>query len=302
MGVLKLGYVEVRVKDLAVATQYYTQVLGLQETDRVSGKVYLKAWDEHEHHQLVLVEDPTPGMNYMAFRLESPDDLEAFEDKLERNEYRVRRVSAGDEHALGEAIRFTAPSEHQVELYYDMRVVGNGLPTVNPDPYPDGLVGIHPPRMDHTLLTTPDTPASFHFWNEIMGFRLTEQVAAPDGTPIAVWLERTHTPHDLAFIPGNPGGMHHFAFWLDDWSEIGRAADVIVRGGATIDAGPTRHGITRGHTIYFFDPSGNRNEVFTGGYYADPKMEPITWTADKLWQGIFYWDRTEKGSFVANYT
>jgi hypothetical protein len=34
-----------------------------------------------------------------------------------------------------------------------------------------------------------------------------------------------------------------------------------------IDIGPTRHGITRGTTIYFFDPSGNRNEVFAGlGY------------------------------------
>jgi catechol 2,3-dioxygenase-like lactoylglutathione lyase family enzyme len=226
MGVLRLGYLEVRVKDLLAATHYYTQVVGLRETDRVNSKVYLKAWDEQEHHQLVLVEDAAPGLNYMAFRLEDPDDLERFEDKLERNEYRVRRVSAGDEHALGEAIRFTAPSEHQVELYYDMRLVGNGLPTTNPDPYPDGLQGIHPPRMDHTLLSTPDTP----------------------------------------------------------------------------DASPTRHGIRRGHTIYFFDPSGNRNEVFTGGYWADPKMEPITWTADKLWQGIFYWDRVEKGAFVANYT
>jgi len=27
-------------------------------------------------------------------------------------------------------------------------------------------------------------------------------------------------------------------------------------------SGPTRHGITRGQTIYFFDPSGNRNESF----------------------------------------
>ena len=60
MGVLKLGYLEVRVKDLAVARQYYTQVLGLQETDHVGGKLYLKAWDEQEHHQLVLVEDPVP--------------------------------------------------------------------------------------------------------------------------------------------------------------------------------------------------------------------------------------------------
>jgi hypothetical protein len=32
-----------------------------------------------------------------------------------------------------------------------------------------------------------------------------------------------------------------------------------------------RHGITRGETIYFFDPSGNRNETFAGlSYLAQP--------------------------------
>lgn len=302
MGVLRLGYVEVRVTDMAAAVRHYTEVVGLKETGRLNGKVYLKAWDELEHHQLVLVEDPTPGLNYMAFRVEETEDLVAFEDKLERNEYRVQRISAGEECALGEAIRFTAPSEHRVELYCDMQLVGNGLPTTNPDPFPEDLVGIHPPRLDHTLVTTPDTAASLSFWRDIMGFRLTEQVAMPDGTPIAIWIERSHTPHDLAFIPGRAGGLHHFAFWLDSWEELGRAADVLVRGGSKIDAGPTRHGITRGHTIYFFDPSGNRNEVFTGGYWADPKMTPITWTADQLWTGIFYWDRAEKGAFVENYT
>ncbi len=302
MGVLKLGYLEVRVKDLAAAEHYYTQVLGLKKTDHVNGKLYLKTWDEIHHHSLVLVEDPEPGLNYAAFRLDSPEDLAYFEDRLERHEHRVARISAGEEHAVGEAIRFTAPSEHRIELYHDMRFVGNGLPDVNPDPYPDDLVGIHPPRLDHTLLTTPDANASFHFWKDVMGFRLTEQVCTPDGTPIAIWMERSRTPHDIAFIPGNPGGMHHFAYWVDDWTEIGRAADILARNGAAIDAGPTRHGITRGHTMYFFDPSGVRNEVFTGGYYADPEMRPITWTVDQLWTGIFYWDRVEKGAFVANYT
>ena len=46
----------------------------------------------------------------------------------------------------------------------------------------------------------------------------------------------------------------------------------------TIDVAPTRHGVTRGYTVYFFDPVGNRNEVFTGGYWVDPDFEPITWT------------------------
>ena len=44
------------------------------------------------------------------------------------------------------------------------------------------------------------------------------------------------------------------------------------------DVTPTRHGISRGQTIYFFDPSGNRNEAFTGGYMAFPDMPTITWT------------------------
>ena len=60
MGILKLGYLEIRVKDIAKAAHYYTRVLGLKESARFAGKIYLKAWDEWEHHQLVLVEDPTP--------------------------------------------------------------------------------------------------------------------------------------------------------------------------------------------------------------------------------------------------
>ena len=53
-----------------------------------------------------------------------------------------------------------------------------------------------------------------------------------------------------------------------------------------IDIGPTRHGITRGTTIYFFDPSGNRNEVFAGlGYRVQADFPTINWTVDQLGQG-----------------
>jgi catechol 2,3-dioxygenase len=49
-----------------------------------------------------------------------------------------------------------------------------------------------------------------------------------------------------------------------------------------IDIGPTRHGITRGTTIYFFDPAGNRNEVFAGlGYRVQPDFPTINWTVSR---------------------
>jgi hypothetical protein len=49
-----------------------------------------------------------------------------------------------------------------------------------------------------------------------------------------------------------------------------------------IDVGPTRHGITRGETIYFFDPAGNRNETFAGGYTSYRDRPTIIWTADQF--------------------
>ena len=68
----------------------------------------------------------------------------------------------------------------------------------------------------------------------------------------------------LPELPGPQGKLHHFAFRLEDWNSVGRAADLMTMDDVPIDIGPTRHGITRGQTVYFFDPSGNRNEVFAG--------------------------------------
>jgi len=66
-----------------------------------------------------------------------------------------------------------------------------------------------------------------------------------------------------------------------------------------IDVAPTRHGITRGETIYFFDPSGNRNETFAGlGYLAQRDRPVTTWSEDKLGSGIFY----HTGELVASFT
>ena len=54
MAILRLSHVEIKVPDLELATAYYTEVLGLVETAREPDRVYLKCWDEHQHHSVVL--------------------------------------------------------------------------------------------------------------------------------------------------------------------------------------------------------------------------------------------------------
>jgi catechol 2,3-dioxygenase len=138
-----------------------------------------------------------------------------------------------------------------------------------------------------------------------MDFHLAEQVVVGPESKIqaATWLFRTSTPHDIALVGGARMGLHHCAFYLDEWTDVLKAADIMAMNDVKIDVTPQRHGITRGSTTYFFDPSGNRNETFAGlGYLAQPDMEPITWTEDQLWRGIFYHTGEEAGEFTSVYT
>lgn len=298
MGIFRLGHVDIRVPDLELATAYYTEVLGLIEVAREPERVYLKCWDEHDHHSVVLRYAPRYGLDHAMYKVDSPDDLDDLERRLSSYGCTVRRMSAGEEPGMGEGIRFDAPTGHTLELVHRVEKVGNLLPKTNPPPAPMGLSGIHPPRIDHVFLTCEDVDGATDFFTGVLDFRLTEQLMARDGHRLGSWMERSHSPHDLALIIGPQGGLHHFAFWLDDWNEVRKAADVLAYHGVKIDMGPTRHGITRGYTIYFFDPVGNRNEVFTGGYWHDPDAETITWTEDEMGKAIFYYEGAINEEFL----
>mgnify|MGYP006151554963 CR=1 FL=1 len=44
--------------------------------------------------------------------------------------------------------------------------------------------------------------------------------------------------------------------------------------------------------------AGNRNEVFTGGYWADPDEPPITWTEGEMGRALFYYDGVVNQRFL----
>jgi catechol 2,3-dioxygenase len=303
MGVLRLAHVDLRTPDLELSTAYYTQVIGLQLVESGPDVAYLKAWDEHDHHSLRLRSDNRIGMDLFSFRVEKEDDLDELENRLSAYGCNVNRVSNGEATGQGESIRFEIPSGQTMELVYDLHRVGNLLGKVNPSPVPPpSLPGIAPPRMDHLLITAEEVAESYAFFRDALGFRLTEQVLDANGHQIGVWMERSHSPHDVAIVNGPNGALHHFAFWLDDWDHVRKAADILAFNGVQIDQGPTRHGVTRGNTIYFFDPLGTRNEVFTGGYSPDPDFPAITWSEDQFGRGLFYYENVVSQRFLRFHT
>ncbi len=298
-GILRLSHAEVRVPDVELALAYYVEVVGLIQVDRDADRVYLKAWDEHQHHSLILVSAPTYGLESVGFKVEHATDLDSLAARVEAAGIAITRYQRG---ALGlgsgDVVRFRSPSGHTVDLVHGMQQVGNGLPLLNPPIGPDGLHGMHPPRLDHIFLMCEDVDGVTEFFRDVLGFRMTEQIIADDGYQLATFLERNHSTHDIAFLTGPDGGFHHLAFWVDDWNELRYGADTCAFHGITVDAGPTRHGATRGCGLYFFDPAGNRNELYTGGYWFDPDDQPTTWTEGEMGRAIFYYQGKLNPAFM----
>ena len=300
-GVLRPGHIQLRVLDLEASVEHYVELLGLHETDRdEQGRVYLKAWSEVDKFSLVLREANEPGMDFMAFKVVDDATLESLTTDIEAFGLEVTHKAAGDLKDCGRRIQFTAPSGHVFELYAEKTYTGKwGVEETNPEAWPRALRGMKAVRFDHCLLYGDELAKTYDLFVDVLGFYLAEQVLDPDGNRIAQFLTLSMKAHDIAFIQHEEKAkFHHASFYLETWEDILRAADLISMTNTSLDIGPTRHGITHGKTIYFFDPSGNRNEVFAGGDYMYPDHNPITWKAEDLGKAIFYHDRVLNERFL----
>lgn len=301
-GVLRPGHAVVRVLDLDESVEFYTDVMGLKETGRdKSGRVYFKCNDERDHNSFVIRKADRAGIDCFAFKVLNASTLATLEGRLREHGVATERIPAGEMLETGERVRFRVPTGHVIELYAEKADVGNGLGYVNPEAMLENTRGINPVRMDHALIYGGDIDGTRKLFEETLGFSLVERVKMEDGkTDLATWLTCSHKAHDIAMVRHQEDGkLHHVSFMLDTWEQVLRAADIMSIHRVSIDIGPTRHGITRGTTVYFFDPSGNRLETFCGGYQWYPDMQPTTWTWDEVGAGIFYHDRKLNERFLS---
>jgi len=314
MGVLRIGHVSLKVLDMVAAVRHYEKVIGMTKSmEDKQGNVYLKCWDEWDKYSVVLTPSDTTGLNHIAYKVEQEADLDELQKRSEAYGVSVLMLPEGSMPATGRMLQVELPSGHIMCLYASKECVGTDVGATNPDPWPDSLHGAGVHWLDHCALIcelNPETGVNHVASNtkyliEVLDFYLTEQIVVGPGGAIqaATWLARTTTPHDIAFAGGARAGLHHISFYLDSWHDVLKAADVIAKTGTKMDVSPTRHGITRGQTTYFFDPSGNRNETFAGlGYLAQRDRPVITWTEDNFWKGIFYHSGEAVPSFLNEYT
>lgn len=300
-GTLRPGLVQMRVLDFDETLNFYKNVLGLNEVCRTAdGRICLKGYDEFDHHSLTLRKADEAGLDFVAFKVGSPDELELMRAAVEKFGYPVEEVPAeSDQPGYGKRYGFTICTGHRFEIYSEVAAAEQRPMIHNPDIWTAPPRGMKAQRMDHFLLYGPNIAEAERFCSEVFGMFVPEVCNNPDGSRLAAWITGSNKPHDLAFVEyPKPGKIHHLGFYLSDWSDVGNAADWIAINRLKLDIGPTRHAITRGLSIYFWEPSGNRIEVYAGGYTAYPDNPQRVWDAEQLGRGLFYFSGELIPSFL----
>ncbi|WP_298362119.1 VOC family protein [uncultured Bradyrhizobium sp.] len=301
LEVAMFGHAAYVVPDLEKSLWFWKDVVGLIETERTADAVYLRAFQEFEHHSLVLIrgkQGEEAHLHHVAFKAKRPEDVDAFAAHLRGLGVAVEEVPAGTEAGQGAAIRFFVPtSGHPIEIYYNM------ARPLSPKEVRSALksqtarkgIGISPRRIDHINLWCGGFPPdeTIAWMCDNLGFKVREFIQLPE-FKLGAWMSVTPLVHDAAFMfDGNSQGArhHHIAYWLEEPTEILNAQEHFAEHGIKVDLGPGKHGISQAFYTYLRDPaSGIRLEIFAGGYLIfDPAWEPIKWDAQEIERGLFWY-------------
>jgi catechol 2,3-dioxygenase len=284
MDVAHLGHVEILTPKPDESLRFFVDVLGMTESGRQGDSVFLRGWDDYERYSLKLTASHTSGLGHAAFRARSQQALERRVAALKASGAAVGWHEGELGH--GPAFQFHDPDGHLLELYYETewyQAPPDLRPSLKNQAQRFPACGVNVRRIDHFNCLATDIRANREFFEQVLGFRLTEQIVLDSGVEAGMWLTCTNKSYDFAYTReahGVGGRFHHVTFALDSREEILRAADIFLENGVHIETGPHKHAVQQTFFLYVYEPGGNRVEVANAGarLVLAPDWKPIRWT------------------------
>jgi catechol 2,3-dioxygenase len=286
-----LGHVELLTPKPDESLRFFVDVFGMTETARQGESVYLRGWDDYEHHSLKLTAHTTSGIRHMAFRTRSPQALERRVAALKGSGYDIGWLDGSLGH--GPAFVCQDPDGHRIELYYETewyKAPPELLPALKNQAQRFPARGVNVRRFDHLNCLAVDIAANRIFFENYLGCRLTEQIVMNDGSEAGMWMTVSNKSYDFAYTrdhTGTRGRFHHLTYAVDSREDVLRAADIFLENGVYIETGPHKHAIQQTFFLYVYEPGGNRVEVANAGarLILAPDWKPIVWSEAERQKG-----------------
>lgn len=131
-------------------------------------------------------------------------------------------------------------------------------------------------RLGHAVFIVSDLLRTWNWWRERFGLIMSDDVRAPDGTTVAMFVRcdrgdeaRDHHTFNFATMPGRGPQFHHAAYEVHGMDNLMLGHDHLLSRGYRHAWGIGRHLLGSQVFDYWYDPYGNRVEHWTDGDLFD---------------------------------
>lgn len=241
--VASLRSVEIGLPDVAAAEKFYTGTWHLAVAGRSAGSVYLRGTGA-DHHLLSLHESSRPELKMVTFRASSAEALGRIAENVVKH---GGTVLAGpgplDEPGGGDFVLVRDPQGR------NLRFVWGDARHADTEAHKD-----RPIRLAHAVLNSHDVAAALPFYEDALGFRLS------DRTRIMAFIRIPAKPsgdhHSIALADADNDCLNHIAFVMPTLESVMRGGGRMKDAGYAIEWGPGRHGPGDNAFNYFVGPAG----------------------------------------------
>jgi catechol-2,3-dioxygenase len=239
LPIVEIRSVDIAIPDLILAERFYTTVWGLEVAARQDDKIYLRA-SGRDPHVLVLHPSAAAVVLFVTFRTSSLDDLSRLTAAVSAaGGSIVRAIAPVHEPGGGTAVTVETPEGYVLRFIHGDTVNAAGGPRKD-----------FPLRLSHVNLNCADVAATRRFFEEALGFKLTDRSKA------MAFLRCNDDHHAVVLADSGVNGLNHIAFMMPDLESVMRGAGRMIDHGYPIGWGVGRHGPGNNIFAYFLDPFG----------------------------------------------
>lgn len=300
-GVHSLDRFVFTVPDLDEAAKFY-DAFGL-DVRRVGERLDLHTVG-HPHAWGSLYQAPGPKkLQYLRFGCFA-EDFDAIAARVEK-----LGVAGAAPHPLGDAegLWLQHPDGFPVQVAVAPKSTPDARSQKQVEPEPPLGTGaslarsripkVHPRRLSHVLLFSPDVSGAIRFYEDALGLRLTDRSA-----DLVVFMHGAHGSdhHLIAMAKSGGPGLHHLSWDVASIDEVGRGMEQMSAAGYRRGWGVGRHVLGSNYFYYVRDPWGSHAEY---SFDIDYVPGDFDWRAgDHPPEDSFYaWGPAVPEDFITNF-
>lgn len=260
-AVCALGYVGLVSTMPTEWGHFGVEVLGFARVERADGGVERFKMDQRTWRISVDAGDHD-GLAFLGFEVAGPQAFASLLAKLSAGGLNVSVGTAelASQRQVAAVASFTDPDGNRLEVFWGPKEDPHQFVSQTGTRFLTGAWGV-----GHVLLRAEDAQKSAAFYEETLGFSLTDYIAiGPDKS--ARFLRCNARHHSIALVDALPGvGLEHLMVQVETLDDLGMAHDRALRAGTEITNSIGRHANDLMVSFYIRAPGGIQVEYGWGG-------------------------------------